>query len=79
MSKRRQRRGVCAKCRKFRPMTSHHIIPRRLRLGDRRTVEICEPCHIEIEETLSILERRILQKYTHVYEGVVKPFLQEGP
>lgn len=65
-------RGNCRKCGKYRPLTKHHIIPKRLRLGDGRVVLYCRECHDRIEELIARLEIQVLRAHQYIYFHVLE-------
>jgi len=68
--------GKCPKCGELytrkRQRTEHHIVPRRLGVGDTRTVDICDPCHVRLEEYIRKLEYRVLRKNIHIYRYAIR-------
>lgn len=67
----------CPMCRKFRKLTTHHVVPRRLCLENfsERVVRVCRKCHDDIERQIQEAEYRLLRKNLQIYFRVVKEIL----
>ena len=70
-----QKFGRCPKCRRMRPLTDHHIVPRRIRDND-ETIRICRPCHDELEKFIVVLEKQLLRKHESLYVRALSLFLE---
>ena len=44
----------CPKCRKVKPLTKHHLFPRRFfgRKNNSHTFDLCRDCHDDLEELI---------------------------
>lgn len=63
----RHQKGICPRCKRKRPLTHHHVYPKRIFGLSDITVLICRDCHNELEEALKVMETSILQAYSHAY------------
>lgn len=56
---------VCPKCREFKRMTVHHLLPRRFfgKKGNHLTVFLCAECHSDLEVHIPQHEQLAREKY----------------
>lgn len=52
MSKRNRKLSVCARCKTFKHLTKHHVLPLRWFQGEGPIMVLCRTCHDEIEKII---------------------------
>lgn len=83
----KHRGTLCPRCKNARSMTTHHIIPQKLwkntsresAMLDGLTVEICWPCHQDLNRILETAEREFLfREFQASYIRLLIVFLKGG-
>lgn len=57
------KRGVCPACGENKPLTRHHILPKRYYNGYGEIILLCRACHNELEKTIPFRPRLTTMKY----------------
>lgn len=50
--RRKRNQGLCPKCLRLKPMTKHHILPKRFFGSNSPILNLCRSCHDLIEELI---------------------------
>ena len=71
-------RKRCEGCGKYKYLSKHHILPRRVVPSNNgRVIELCPDCHHEVELLISKGEMRILRNNLSIYTDALDAF-QKG-
>lgn len=66
------KRAECPKCKEVKPLTRHHILPRRFfKVQNAPIFYICRECHDELELMIPVQQK----KERHFYFEVINLFL----
>jgi len=59
--------GMCPICKEYRPLTRHHILPRRFfKKRSKDTLDICRKCHDRVEMNIPLKTEQSIDFYYKV-------------
>lgn len=60
--------GICPKCKEDKPLTRHHVFPKRFYKKSRKTLDVCRDCHSELEFYIPQQQKMCDRYYTKIID-----------